>query len=81
MTVEFKDYAEYINKSCPDCGENLLTETCIDNVLSYIRSSLMVNSMIHKILPQSLLKKAKTLPKVEGKIDGTWTSDGLFHFE
>ena len=35
MTVEFKNYAEYINKYCPDCEENLLTETCIDNVLSY----------------------------------------------
>ena len=25
-TVSYEQYPEWINKSCPDCGENLLTE-------------------------------------------------------
>lgn len=42
-TVEFKDYKDWLNKPCPKCGENLLTQKDLDAVKALIKITNIVN--------------------------------------
>jgi len=39
------DYEQYINKPCPDCGENLLTQDDYDKVQKIQQSVMDLNSL------------------------------------
>lgn len=49
ITVQVEDYPEWINRPCPDCGKNLLTEADYQSAMAFIKFAEMANS----ILPQS----------------------------
>jgi len=34
MTIQFEDYPKWINKSCPECGSNLLSRKEYDHCLN-----------------------------------------------
>lgn len=48
MEVEFKEYKEWLNKPCPICGCNLLTEKDYKTTVTMMN---MVN-ILNKILPK-----------------------------
>lgn len=44
-SIKVQDYPEWINKPCPNCSENLLTQADFDNVQRLLRTSNLLNSM------------------------------------
>lgn len=53
-TIGFDVYKEWINKSCPKCGENVLTEEDYKNV-EIVRLAIdMVNNMSEKELDENV---------------------------
>ena len=43
MDIQVSQYTEYINKPCPLCGENLLTQESYDSVMAWIESAKIAN--------------------------------------
>lgn len=50
MSIDFKDYAEYVNKPCPVCGENLFTEKCAKRTIKNVKRTLWLGGLISKFL-------------------------------
>jgi len=48
-TVEFKDYSEWLNKPCPKCDSNLLTQKDYDSCLRIYRNVNMFNKIIRPL--------------------------------
>lgn len=42
-TVEIKDYKNWLNKPCPKCGSNLLTQADYNNVQELIKLATFIN--------------------------------------
>lgn len=47
--VLVEDYIKWLNKPCPKCGENLLTQEDYDNVRGMIKFIEMMNNFMPKI--------------------------------
>lgn len=45
VTVKMEDYPDWVNKPCPKCGENLLTQEDYDAVLQLTRLADFVNTL------------------------------------
>lgn len=45
-TVEFKDYKAWLNKPCPRCGSNLLTNSDINTVKIMIGIANLINPIL-----------------------------------
>lgn len=43
--VKFEEYSEWVNKPCPKCGENLLTQENYDECLELMKRAEMINSL------------------------------------
>lgn len=56
-TVAYEQYPEYINRPCPLCGENLLTEECYNKVKTMVDMAEKMNTSLHKITPNFLKKR------------------------
>jgi len=65
MEVKVEDYDKWLNKPCPKCGTNLLTQEDFDNTQLIIS---LVNTM-NKILPQDKNNEGKVEMNIE--MDGT----------
>ncbi|GCD11738.1 hypothetical protein [Clostridium tagluense] len=63
--VKLREYEEWLNKPCPQCGANLLTQEDFDNVQMLFSFSKMMN----EILPKS--KDNEPLATMDIKMDGT----------
>ena len=46
MSVQLHQYPEYVNKPCPECGENLLTEEDYVICLKMIEAAELINEII-----------------------------------
>jgi len=44
MSVPVSDYENWINKPCPKCGENLMTQTDFDETIKWLELAEIVNS-------------------------------------
>ena len=44
-TAKVEEYKDYIDKPCPKCGENLLTQEDYDNTMAVIELTKMFNNM------------------------------------
>lgn len=67
--AKFEDYNKWLNKSCPKCGANLLTQEDFDN-------TMMLLSMVHclnEILPP--LNNDKEIVTANIEMDGTGKVD------
>lgn len=58
-TVKFEDYKDYINKPCPQCGANLLTEADVDTLLKTIQSVDFINTIL-----KPFVKVDKNTPRI-----------------
>lgn len=50
-------YADYVNKPCPLCGENLMTEECYENTQRILARVARFNKFLNCIVPRFLRKK------------------------
>lgn len=64
MTVKVQEYPEWLNKPCPKCGANLLTEEDFNNV----QAMLQLTSMFNQIFPK---QEGEETVKVSAKMNGT----------
>jgi len=44
MSVTVSDYADWVNKPCPKCGENLMTQKDYDNTMVWVQAAEIANS-------------------------------------
>lgn len=56
-SVEFKDYPNWLNKACPKCGQNLLTQEEYDACIGFTN---MVDTFSNN-LPEDFLKDAEKM--------------------
>jgi hypothetical protein len=61
-SVKFEEYADWVNKSCPKCGENLLTQEDYDFCLN---SDNMVENLL-ELLPEGFDKQLDAMLAAEG---------------
>lgn len=47
--VNFKEYPEYINKECPKCGHNLLTEQDYNKCRYYLGGLFLYNVIVFPV--------------------------------
>lgn len=60
MTIKFEDYPEWVNKSCPWCGENLLTKRCYKKIKKMKRKVERWNAIVAFINNTFLHKEIAT---------------------
>lgn len=53
MSVKFDDYKEWLNKPCPECGANLLTEADMKTCLFMIGMADKINEYIGEVKDDS----------------------------
>ena len=44
-TIEVEDYKQWLNASCPKCGENVLTQEDLDSVLKVMEMVDLINAL------------------------------------
>ncbi|MDP4087622.1 MAG: hypothetical protein Q8934_23955 [Bacillota bacterium] len=69
MSVKVEEYSEWVNKPCPKCGANLLTEDDYNNVKMLMEIAKLANS----ILPSNESNKERV--SMEVKMNGTGKMD------
>lgn len=50
MSIDFKDYAVYVNKPCPKCGENLFTEKCAKRTIKNVKRVIFIGNLLSKVM-------------------------------
>jgi hypothetical protein len=90
MEVLFEDYPKWVNKPCPKCGANLLTQECYDECVAMVQTVEIINEYsveyIEKITKNmspeeidnalDLINRLKLKKKTDGTADGmeVWTT-------
>ena len=64
-SAELENYEEYLNKPCPECGANLLTEADMATVKMMIEMAEQVNSLLGDQVP------SKDMATVNVDMDGS----------
>ena len=71
--------AAFLNKPCPDCGENLLTEEDFQNFKSQLQLQDLMNSVIDNVAPMTSDEietgERHTIATIEGDGKGGLTID------
>lgn len=65
MAVPFEDYGKWLNKPCPKCGSNLLTQQDFD----ILKVLMDVTGIINEVMPEA--KEGEELYKMSADFDGT----------
>mgnify|MGYP000959964872 CR=1 FL=1 len=68
MSVEVEDYKDWLNKPCPKCGGNLLTQADFDKVSYLIRTAELINKTYPKPKKDELIISMKINMDGSGKI-------------
>ena len=67
MSVPYTDYEKSIDKPCPDCGSNLLTQSDYDQVLKMVQAVEMINMYSAEDLEE--IAKNLTEEEIDGALD------------
>jgi len=71
-SVLFEEYPAYVNKPCPNCGENLLTQADYDSCLAMEEHAKMMNSLIGDMNPEMLEEIGKMMtPEVVEAVESS----------
>ena len=62
-TIKIPEYKDWLNKPCPKCGENVLTEEDFENVKTMLLTASIINSMS----PEQIAEMAKDVDLEELK--------------
>lgn len=63
--VKYEDYIHWLNKPCPECGSNLLTEADYNVVLKMVKAVNFINRLVTMVTPPFMRKKAKPLEEMD----------------
>lgn len=69
MEAKFNEYDKWLNKPCPKCGENLLTEKDYKNTIAIVK----IVSTMNNILPKT--KSDEKVVTMEIDMNGTGSID------
>lgn len=58
-SVKQEDYDNWVNRPCPVCGENLLTEECNERSKKILQGFSKLNDLLNRILPEDVKKEAE----------------------
>jgi len=72
MDVKFEDYPLWLNRPCPKCGWNLLTQDDLDTTKTLLKLVNFINAITKPFTP--FFKKSKRI-KVKAEMDGTGKVD------
>ncbi|ACA57445.1 hypothetical protein HYH96_17815 [Clostridium botulinum] len=72
--VQVEDYDKWLNKSCPKCGANLLTQADYDNTKAILEIVKITNSIFPKRKDNEEIVTGKIEMDGTGKIDFTINS-------
>lgn len=67
--VKFSDYEQWLNKPCPECGENLLTEADLEVANEMIDMANMLNSLGLDVLPTDERVEVELKMKGDGSVE------------
>jgi hypothetical protein len=70
--VKFEEYEQFLNKPCPKCGENLLTEADLNSVKMMIQLTDVANEMF----PSGFDGDDSKVPEFDKKIKAAVEMDG-----
>ncbi|APF25246.1 MULTISPECIES: hypothetical protein [Clostridium] len=73
-SVQVADYDKWLNKSCPKCGANLLTQADYDNTKAILEIVKITNSIFPKRKDNEEIVTGKIEMDGTGKIDFTINS-------
>lgn len=73
-TVTLASYPEWLNKPCPLCGANLLTQKDFDEVNRLLALTAKINSLVGPVK-----KSGEPLGRVSVDFDGNGISEIAFH--
>lgn len=45
-SIKLENYRDWVNKPCPKCGANLLTEACNKQVLTFVKFAKIMNIIL-----------------------------------
>ena len=63
--VKYEDYINWVNKPCPECGSNLLTESDYHVVLKMVKAVNFINRLVTMVTPSFLRKRVKPLEEMD----------------
>jgi hypothetical protein len=69
MSVEADDFKDWLNKPCPECGANLLTQADYDNVVGLIELAKLMNQFCPKVSDDEKIVKVKVEMNGTGEMD------------
>ena len=68
-SVELKDYSNWLNKPCPKCGSNLLTQADYDNVKAIVELAEIMNKSIGPVADNATTSTATVRMNGTGKVE------------
>ena len=69
QSVELKDYSNWLNKPCPKCGSNLLTQADYDNVKAIVELAEIMNKSIGPVADNATTSTATVRMNGTGKVE------------
>lgn len=69
QSVELKDYPNWLNKPCPKCGSNLLTQADYDNVKAIVELAEIMNKSIGPVADDNPTSTATVRMNGTGKVE------------
>lgn len=63
--VKYADYINWVNKPCPECGSNLLTEADYNIVLKMVKAVNFINRLVTRVTPPFMRKRVKPLEEMD----------------
>lgn len=76
MSVDVNDYKNWVNKPCPKCGANLLTQEDLDNTIMLMMCADIVNATFGEIPDNAPVGKVKINMNGTGKMEFEDQQDG-----
>ena len=67
MSIQVSQYEEYINKPCPKCGANLLTQKDHDTIMALIESVRISNTFTEEEL--RVIQESMTPEEIDRSLD------------
>ena len=62
MSVKQEDYADWVDKPCPCCGENLMTRQCYENTLAQTQAAEALNTLLNAMIPEDKNYASMNMP-------------------
>jgi hypothetical protein len=77
--VHITDYIDYINKPCPCCGENLLTEEDYRSINIFLKTIKFINK-IGSFMPKSFQNRMEKRQENAKIVTACWDGTGKVDF-